>query len=338
MTTALLADSHLPVTETDVVRLFVEFAEVANATEQPRLVLISLFRKVMHAGLHAVSEANQTISFREVARLSLQAREHRRPSTKADLRSYIYRFLSYASWVDNNIQNITSADCKDLLEQHFSTSAHVFSKAKAILNSIFAFAIKHGWRKENPIRSISLKIIREEEINILNLRQVNAIMKAMESPDLRCMQAAVRLMLWCGIRPGEVQRLRWRDVNFSEQEVYIDSLASKTGGARAVPLRGAAAEMKHFRKRHQDFIAPKNWARLWSKLRRRAGFRHWQKDALRHTFASMHLKCYHNINLLQEEMGHRDCHLLRTRYLNLRDISGRTARTFFQWHKGHAAE
>lgn len=333
MTSVLLADSNLPVTETDVVRLFVEFAEVADATNQTRLALITLFRRVMHAGIHAINDTRQVCTFREVALLSLQARAHRRPSTQADLRSYIYRYFAFASWVDKNIQSIRREDCRQLLEQHFSKSAHVFSKAKAILNSIFNFAIKHGWCRDNPVRCISLKIISEERINILSLKQINAIMKAMESADLQSMQAAVRLMLWCGIRPGEVQRLRWRDISFAEQEVYIDSLASKTGGARAVPLRGGAAELKQYRKRHQDLIAPRNWTRLWSKLRRRAGFRRWQKDALRHTFASMHLKCFHNINILQEEMGHRDCHLLRTRYLNLRDISGRSAKAFFQWHK-----
>lgn len=43
----------------------------------------------------------------------------------------------------------------------------------------------------------------------------------------------------------------------------------------------------------------------------------------------MHLKHFHNILMLQEEMGHRDSTLLRTRYLNLRDIRRFAARDFF---------
>lgn len=331
MTTSLLTDSKLPVTETDILRLFIEFTEIADATAHSRLALIALYRKVIRAGLHSVTDAvKQQLSFREVALLSLQARKHRRPSTKADLRSYIYRFLAFATWADKNISSVTSEECLNLLEDNFGKSGHVFSKAKTILNSVFLYAIKHNWCKLNPVSSISLKTIKEERIAILTRKQINSLMNAMENKDLHCMQAAVRLMLWCGIRPGEVQRLRWRDINFKEMEVYVDGQASKTGGARAVPLRGAALDLKQFQKKYQDFIAPRNWARLWAKLRRRAGFRRWQKDALRHTFASLHLKCFHNINLLQEEMGHRDSSLLRTRYLNLRDLSSHTAKAFFQ--------
>lgn len=333
MTTSLLTDTKLPVTETDILRLFIEFTEIADATNRSRLSLIALYRKVIHAGVHFVTDNEKQLTFREVALLSLQAREHRRPSTKADLRSYIYRFLALAPWIDKNICSISSDECLHLLDTYFSKSGHVYAKAKTILSSVFRYAIKHHWCKNNPVSSISLKIIREECVSILSLKQINSLMTAMNSKDLHCMQAAVRLMLWCGIRPGEVQRLRWRDINFREMEVYVDSHASKTGGARAVPLHGAAAALKQFQKKHQDFIAPRNWTRLWAKLRRRAGFRRWQKDALRHTFASLHLKYFHNMNLLQEEMGHRDSSLLRTRYLNLRNVTSHTAKTFFRWSK-----
>ena len=57
------------------------------------------------------------------------------------------------------------------------------------------------------------------------------------------MNAAVRLMLRCGIRPGEVQRLRWGDIAPAEKMVYVESHAGKTGGARAVPLRGGALDL-----------------------------------------------------------------------------------------------
>ena len=326
-------NNNLAVNEADIYRLFTEFTERAQATEEKRLDLIALFRKVMQAGLLSVQTTEEHLSFRDAATHSFSARKGRRPSTISDLRSYIQRFLKLAEWTERDVRNITQRDCRQLLEKHFSKSGHVFQKAKTILHSIFSYAIRRGCCDRNPVYGIDLITIKEERIEILSIRQISAIMLAMKASDLQCMQAAVRLMLWCGIRPGEVTRLKWRDVDFRENVVYIDSLASKTGGARAVPLRGGACMLKQFKGNLNDYIAPKNWARLWAKLRRRAGIRKWQKDAMRHTFASMHLKKFHNLYLLQEEMGHRDSVLLRTRYLNLRNLTTQAASRFFKWEE-----
>ncbi|MBQ4594584.1 MAG: tyrosine-type recombinase/integrase [Akkermansia sp.] len=322
---------QLTVDEADIFRLFIEFTETTRATEHDKQTVMTLFRKLMQAGLHSIQPNSKALSFREVAERSLEARAHRRPSTRSDLRSYIRRFIEYAEWVDNDIRSITQNDCQQLLETHFSKSGHVFYKARTILHSIFTYAGKKGMVEKNPVYGIDPMIITEEKIEILKLSQITAFMKALRAKDLQCMQAAVRLMLWCGIRPGEVQRLKWKDVDFRENVVYIDGLTSKTGGARAVPLRGAAKELKYFQRKPDDKIAPRNWVRLWVKLRRRAGIRRWQKDVMRHTFASMHLKYFHNIHLLQEEMGHRDSDLLRTRYLNLRNLTTQAASRFFKW-------
>lgn len=329
-TKPIIEINHLPVTEADILRLFIEFTEIARITDESRMSLISLYRKVIHVGLQYAEENAENVTFKEAAAESLAVRLHRRPSTLADLRSYINRFLNIAPWKEKNIRFITRNECRKMLEEHFSISAHVYMKAKSILNSIFAYALKQGWCDKNPVSSILSRVIQEERIEILTTKQISSLMKALRASDLRCMQAAVRLMLWCGIRPGEVQRLRWSDVNFREKEVYIESHASKTGGARAVPLRGGALLLYQFKGKPRDLIAPRNWGRLWAKLRRRAGFKVWQKDSLRHTFASMHLKCFHNIFLLQEEMGHRDSGLLRTRYLNLRNLTKRMASDFFK--------
>lgn len=136
-------------------------------------------------------------------------------------------------------------------------------------------------------------------------------------------------MLWCGIRPTEVQGLRRGDIDKQERCIYVESHASKTGGARSIPLRGGAQALPAERHAQDELIAPRDWQRLWTELRRRARLTPWRQDTLRHTFASMHLKHFHNLPLLQEEMGHRDCRLLHTRYLNLRHISAADAACFF---------
>lgn len=328
--TQLTENSLLAVSESDVSRLFLEFTEVAKATGCDRSGLIDLFRRVIHAGARLVLSERESASFQKAVQASLSARQHRRPCTLADLRSYTRRFLQVESWTNQDLRNITRPQCREMLKELFGHSAHVHRKAKAILHSVFSYGQRQGWCEINPVDGIETPEPREERIEILTTKQIHAMMRALGAKDLLIMEPAVRLMLWCGIRPGEVRRLRWRDIDYRERVVYVDSMASKTGGARAVPLRGGALALRSLRKEDNELIAPRNWIRLWARLRRRAGLRRWQRDALRHTFASFHLKHFHNLPQLQEEMGHRDCTLLRTRYLNLRHISSCAAKRFFR--------
>lgn len=269
------------------------------------------------------------MTFREAAEASLQARAHRRPATRAALRSYTTRMLAYPRLADTPLGQVDIPLCRALLAECFHPGPHVQRKAQSVLHSIFAYSIRHGWCTRNPAEGIDLTPAQEREVRPLSIPQIRRLLRCCARPRFRCMDPAVRLMLWCGIRPGEVQRLSWRDIDPAEATVYIPPQHSKTGGARAVPLRGGAAVLAELRPPAEQRIAPRSWNYLWKELRRTAKLHHWQQDALRHTFASYHLKHFHNIILLQEEMGHRDSHLLQTRYLNLRHITKRDARTFF---------
>ncbi len=316
--------------ELDLWRLFEEFREEAGLCNQPREQIIAAFRRVMRAGIASIREAEHTVPFAQAVAASLEARRHRRPSTLADLRSFTGRMIRYGKWGNTPLRAITPRQCREMLSTVFGHSPHVFRKAQAILHSIFAYGRRQQWCDSNPAEAVERPPLHEQRIEILTPPQIKSLMRACEAPEFTTMAPSVKLMLWCGIRPGEVQRLRWKDIDAREGVVYIDPSHSKTGGARAVPLRGAARMLFDTAKADEGSIAPTNWARLWRRVRLRAGFRTWQQDALRHTFASLHLKCFHNPPQLQEEMGHRDSRLLRTRYLNMRNLSSSAAQRFFR--------
>ncbi len=328
----LKSDGRSTLDEWDLRRLFEEFLEEAELTQQTRQEVITSFRRVMRAGIASIREAERTVPFAQAVQASLEARRHRRPSTLADLRSYTGRMVRYEKWGETPLRAITARQCRDMLAKTFGHSPHVFRKAQAILHSIFAYGRRHGWCDANPADAVERPPLHEQRIEILTPPQIKSLLRACDAPEFTTMAPSVKLMLWCGIRPGEVQRLRWKDIDPHEGVVYIDPSHSKTGGARAVPLRGAAKILSQLPEQEEGSIAPTNWARLWRRVRLRAGFRTWQQDALRHTFASLHLKCFHNPPQLQEEMGHRDSRLLRTRYLNMRNLSASAAQRFFRGH------
>lgn len=320
----------LAVTPADIMRLFVEFAEEASVTQSAKEEIISVFRRIIRTGMSSIAEIDRSVSFETAVRESLSARQMRRPSTVADLRSYMQRMISYDRFNCVPLRSVTSEQCIEMLEATFGHSPHVFRKAKSVLHSVFAYGQRRGWCQYNPVKAIESPPVYEERIVPLSGRQIRALMRACHQRDLLPMLPCMQLLLWCGVRPGEVRRLRWRDIDRRERVVYIEGRVSKTGGPRAVPLRGAARELLQYDRPGDEHIAPRNWTRLWKRLRKRAGLAYWQRDVLRHTFASFHLKCFHNLSQLQEEMGHRDCNLLRTRYLNVRHVSTSTARRFFE--------
>ncbi|MBR5890225.1 MAG: tyrosine-type recombinase/integrase [Akkermansia sp.] len=288
-------------------------------------------RQLTEAFVRALDETEESVSFRTAAEFSLLSRAHRRPSTRADLRSYINRMCQYGALAECPLREIRIPLCREMLQCCFGHSAHSYRKAQSILHSIFTMGIRQGWCSQNPAKAILRPPVYEQRIEILTLSQIHALLKAMQcSPRLQRLESAFRLMLWCGIRPEEVRRLHWSDIDAEEKLVYVEGRNSKTGGARAVPLRGGACcLLQQDTNTPTSLIAPANWDRLWRRLRQEAGFAHWQNDALRHTFASMHLKHFHNLVQLQEEMGHRNAALLQTRYLNLRGLRCSSAARFF---------
>ncbi len=324
--------------EWDIKRLFAEFQEEAELGNLEREALIAAFRRVIRAGIACVRAAEHTVTFAQAVRQSLESRRHRRPSTLADLRSYTGRMVRHEGWGEMPLRAISSQQCREMLARLFGHSPHVFRKAQAILHSIFAYGQRQQWCDGNPAAAVERPPLHEQRIEILTPPQIKSLLRACDAPEFLTMAPSVKLMLCCGIRPGEVQRLRWKDIDSLEGVVYVEPNHSKTGGARAVPLRGAARGLARLPEQQEGRIAPSNWARLWRRVRLRAGLHTWQQDALRHTFASLHLKCFHNPPQLQEEMGHRDSRLLRTRYLNMRNLSSSAAKRFFRGQTRRARE
>lgn len=325
-------ESTLAINQADTSRLFIEFIEEAGLYSASRQDIIHAFRLTIQYGIKTITQSMQSVTFEQALKESVLARRFRRPSTRADLKSFTRRMLLAGDINLRPLRDITIQECSDMLEKTFGHSVHSYHKAKMILHSIFSYGKKRGWCMSNPVKAIEVPPLNEERIEILNTKQINALVRACKVPELACMAPAIYLMLWCGIRPGEVRRLRWCDIDVKEKVVYIEGINSKTGGARAIPLRGEAMKLCHLKGKDSEHIAPRNWIRLWKRVRSRAGLRNWQQDALRHTFASLHLKFFHNLPQLQEEMGHRDSNLLRTRYLNLRNVSSITASKFFHRH------
>ena len=286
-----------------------EAAQVACAAMRAADGSMDKALRAIQLGADELVKREHTVSLREAAWASVDARKDLRPTSRRDLRHFVRRILRVEGAADMPLRSMSTADCKRILAAAFGASPSSYRKGRVILSSVFSYGIRQEWADSNPVTRIEVPVVQEKPIEPLTPEEVEKLHEAASRPEFRDMRFSLSLMLYGGIRPTEVSRLQDGDINWEEGHVIIRPRASKTGGGRAVPLRG----VRGIRKRER-FI-PRNWKRKWQALRRAAGFRHWVPDVCRHTFATYHAAMFRNLPELQLEMGHRDTSLLRSRYM-----------------------
>ena len=305
----------------DAARLVLEMLELLGEISQhlERRELLLLLRRVIRAGTKLVKDEEYTVSLETAIWASIEARAtYLRPISLRDLRYYARRILAVKNAANLMLRHMRPGDCRMILQSAFGHRQNAYVKGRAILHSVFAYGIRQEWCDANPVTRLEVPRVQEHTIEPLTLEEVNRLREAVRNSD---MELSLNLMLYSGIRPAEVARLKVEDICWNEKQVFIRPQTSKTGGGRVVPLRGCGMLPPQLR------IIPRDWLRRWRQLRLAACFTQWVPDACRHTFASYHAVHFKNLPSLQLEMGHSDLNLLRTRYM--RPASAEIAKAFW---------
>lgn len=272
--------------------------------------------KIIELGDEELKVSEKTVSFGKAVEEALEVRKNRRERTKKDFKYFANKLMKECSDLANRrIRSLTTEDCKKYIQQTFCTPRQR-NKARMIMSGVFSTAIKRGWCQENVVWRIEPEFVQEKKITILSREEIARLMRgARKFRDGSCL-AATAIMLYTGVRPMEVERLRWKDVRLANKKILIAPQHSKTGGFRCVTIcHQLDSILRQVKGDDEDLIVPPHWRTRWCQLHKFCGFYNWQQDVLRHTFATHHLAKYHDYNKLQVEMGHRSAELLRTRYI-----------------------
>ena len=322
---ALLKSTKLPL---------LEAAQVACAAVRAGRGRVKRALRCITAGEEELKRQERTVTFEKAVAAALEARKDRRARTLCDFRYVTRRFMKRCPGLARRrVRSITAAECAAYIESAFETPRQR-QKARLTLSGVFSTAMKRGWCSENPVARVEAPRVVEKTVPILTPEEAEQLVAAAREYKGGICLPAVGLMLYAGIRPHEVARLRWGDVDLPGKRVLIAPQHSKTGGARPVTLLRPALRLlsrpPHRRPAPQR-ICPPQWLRHWREVRQRAGWnrltRPWPQDVCRHSFASYHAAHFRNLHELQLQMGHRDSTLLRTRYLVV--PAARTAKRFW---------
>ena len=105
-----------------------------------------------------------------------------------------------------------------------------------MLYGLFEFALKHEWCELNPLKLVERRKVIEKEIAPLTHTQTEYLLKSAKSGNNSGCLPAIGLLLFAGIRPREVRRLKWKDIDLEENSITVRSQCSKTGGVRQVEI------------------------------------------------------------------------------------------------------
>ncbi len=261
----------------------------------------------------------------------LESKKNLRRDSFKDIKYLGQRLIrSNPNFAAKNFSDLSAEECETSLNDEFKTPPQ-FNKARTMLHGLFEFAVRKQWCDKNIVKLVAKKKVIEREIKPLSISQTQQILETAQKDKFRHCLPAVAILIFAGVRPSEIKRMKCKDIDFAENSITVRSICSKTGGVRHVEICPALkSELEKCNLDPDGFICPPNWARQWKNIRDESGFKgSWTQDILRHTYASYHAKFFKDLPRLQINMGHRDTSLLRSRYVNMSGISIGDAKRFF---------
>jgi len=196
------------------------------------------------------------------------------------------------------------------------------NKELAVLSTVFRKAFEWGRIRCSPLSGVRrLPRDRDGSGRAFDAEEASRLLVAARGEPL---EAFVRISLYTGMRPGEVLRLRWRDVQISDGLIAVShepGHPTKTRRTRFVPIHPDLEGYLRRLPRPIDSSTPvaawrtglesRDLRRPFRRLLEKAGLDGATPYALRHTFATMVLRTGASIMHLQALLGHRSLEATR---------------------------
>lgn len=225
----------------------------------------------------------------------------------------VSHFITAMGGKETDLSSINVSQINQYLLTHAHCAGTHNTKRKHIC-TFFSFCVTNDWLTKNPTHKVLIKP-ETIDVHVIQPKVIEALFDAtftqLPKPAAASMRAYLALAALAGVRPEEVHRLDWHDINVDQKLLYISKGKSKTNDDREVPLSDNCVAWLLTCTDRSGPITPKgSFKGRFNKIREHCGIRTWRKtgtpwhhDVLRHTFASSWLAIHKNRPLLAEIMG-----------------------------------
>ena len=178
----------------------------------------------------------------------------------------------------------------------------------ALLKCMFNKAITWGYANANPVRGVKLFKENNWRTRFLEKEEIGRLLSS--SPTT--LRAILIVALNTGMRKGEIQNLKWRDVDFERS--YITVTHSKNGEKRFIPMNEAVKKALIGVRKHPESAyifaggdgEPFNFRKAFETALRKSGIKDFRFHDCRHTFASHLVMSGVDLNTVRELLGHKE--------------------------------
>jgi integrase len=263
------------------------------------------------------------------------------------LQSYI--LPAYGELALNSITyDFIEKQCQELLlhggSNHSGLSPKTVSDTLSVVRSILKFSIRKG--EIIPCDGSGVSIKQEARyMRVFSRSEQEQLCDYLYSKINPC-KIGILLSLFTGLRIGEVCALRWEDVSFSEQTIYVHHTLQRVQNTsenrrktkivlttpksacsiRLIPLPEPLVEIlrdyktveKGYLLTNSDlsFIEPRTMQNQFKKVLKESGIESANFHALRHTFATRCIEFGFDVKSLSEILGHATINITMNRYVH----------------------
>lgn len=225
-------------------------------------------------------------------------------------------------WNESTCNDITADMIQAFVLKRAKVSHYTANNEICYLRALFNFGIKKGRISENPTNGIEFLPI-EKKFKYVPLKEDVFKVILTAEPDTQDYLWTIKETMG---RMGEINRLTWNDVNFTERYVVLYTRKKKGGDLtpRKVAMTGKLFDVLSHRYARRDKSKPwVFWHRYWSKkeqdwvegpymdrprimktLCRKTGVKYFRFHALRHFGASILDNANVGIGSIQRILGH----------------------------------
>jgi len=173
----------------------------------------------------------------------------------------------------------------------------------AVLRGALNWAIREReYLTSNPIKGIKQHKENPGRIRWLEYEEAERLLNECRSNPRLLVFTAIGL--YTGMRAGEIERLRWEDVNFERGTIFIPK--SKNGESRTIPLEAPLGKLLATWPRTGEMvIGSYHYRKVFGKAVERAGIEDFTFHGLRHTYATWKLRDGTDLRTLAALLGHR---------------------------------
>lgn len=226
-------------------------------------------------------------------------------------------FLSFAeTFGDMQVMNVTKDDLiswMDNVKHERGFAVRTMEGVKSNISPFFEFLVDTGVIRQNPFALVKIKSVRTNQKHVkLTEEEIKEVLRRVKEASPSLIYPVIYFLAQTGSRLGEVQRLKWDQINFENGTIHF--LQTKNGQDRLIQMSPQMIDFLKNHPRKSEYVFLNIQGEAWrvpqyrkqfQNVRREIGYgKHVTNHGFRHSFAFNYLRQGGDMRQLQYILGH----------------------------------